>query len=415
MTTNLRRGFDELIPEDEFEERMQDKCRIKLGVDPTGSELHLGHAVIFNKLRQFQDAGHTVVFIVGDFTAQIGDPSGRDETRPSLGAEEVEDHARTYTEQAFKILKKDRTEIRYNNEWLEELGTSGALDLASRMTVARMLERDDFSKRFELNQSIRIHEFLYPLLQGYDSVEVKADLEIGGTDQKFNLLVGRKLQKEMSDQTPQLIGTLPLLVGTDGSKKMSKSYDNHIPLEASAEDLFGQLMSVPDHLVLHYATLLTDLPEKFLQDIENKMKNSERTEPLDPAESESEVQGLDLKEEKKKVASEVVRRLKGNDEASNAQDYFERTVEQGEQPDDDEIAAFEVDEQDIWIVDLLDQSGMVESRNEAKRLLKQGGVYLNGERLEGFDHDIPMNEPVTLRVGKHNYRRAVPAESIQTD
>lgn len=413
----LRRGFEEILPEDEFEERFGGggTRRVKLGVDPTGSELHLGHAVIFNKLRQFQDAGHTVVFIVGDFTAQIGDPSGRDETRPPLSAEEVEEHARTYTEQAFKILDEDRTEVRHNTDWLDELGTDGTLDLASRMTVARMLERDDFSNRFEKNQSIRLHEFLYPLLQGYDSVEVNADLELGGTDQKFNLLVGRRLQKEMTDRDPQLVGTLPLLVGTDGSKKMSKSYDNHIPLDVSPEDTFGKLMSIPDHLVIHYAGLLTDLPQEFLQKINSKIDyqatKPDRMVPVDPAELESEVEGLDLMSEKKEVAQEIVARLKGEDEAEEARDYFERTIEEDQAPDDEEMETFTVEGTDVWIVDLLDQSGLVESRGEAKRLLKQGGVYLDGEQLDGFDYDVPMDEPVTLRVGKHRYRRALPDES----
>lgn len=392
----LRRGFEEILPEEEFEERFGggETRRVKLGVDPTGSELHLGHAVIFNKLRQFQDAGHTVVFIVGDFTAQIGDPSGRDETRPPLSAEEVEEHARTYTEQAFKILDEDRTEVRYNTDWLDDLGTDGTLDLASRMTVARMLERDDFSNRFEKNQSIRLHEFLYPLLQGYDSVEVDADLELGGTDQKFNLLVGRKLQKEMTDRDPQLVGTLPLLVGTDGSKKMSKSYDNHIPLDASPEDTFGKLMSIPDHLVSNYARLLTDLSQEYVEDLE--AGGDELDNP---------------KEEKKKVARAIVTRLKGEEEAEEARDYFERTIEEDQAPDEEEMETFGVEGTDVWIVDLLDQSGLVESRGEAKRLLKQGGVYLDGEQLDGFDYDVPMDEPVTLRVGKHRYRRAVPDES----
>jgi tyrosyl-tRNA synthetase len=390
----LRRGFDEILPEDEFEERMQDPCRIKLGVDPTGSELHLGHAVIFNKLRQFQDAGHTVVFIIGDFTAQIGDPSGRDETRPPLSKEEVMDHAETYTEQAFNILDEDETEVRYNASWLDELGTEGVLELASRMTVARMLEREDFSNRYEQNQSIRLHEFMYPLLQGYDSVQVEADLELGGTDQKFNLLVGRHLQKEMTDKEPQLIGTLPLLVGTDGTKKMSKSYDNHIPLEASAEDMFGQLMSIPDELVPDYARLLTDLPTETMKELESVVGSG----------------GESIKSEKKKVAHEIVRRLKGEDSAEEARNYFERTIEEDETPDEDEVETFTVEGTDVWIVDLLDESGLVESRSEAKRLLKQGGVYLDEDQLEGFDHDVPMDEPVLLRVGKHRYRRAVPKE-----
>lgn len=392
--SKLKRGFDEILPEGEFDERMQeDTCRIKLGVDPTGSELHLGHAVIFNKLRQFQDAGHQVVFLIGDFTARIGDPSGRDETRPPLSAEDVEQHAETYTDQAFEILDEDRVEVVWNSHWLDELGTDGLMDLASRTTVARMLERDDFSKRFENNKSIRLHEFLYPLLQGYDSVEINADMELGGTDQKFNLLVGRKLQKEMTDQNPQLIGTLPLLVGLDGSKKMSKSYDNHIPLEASPEDMYGKLMSIPDDLVPHYARLLTDQVFEFLE-------GNIDFETLD-----------NPKNKKKKVAWSIVKRFKGKDAADKARDYFERTIEEDQAPDEDEMETVEIEEtEDVWVVDLLDQSGMVESRGEAKRLLSQGGVYFDGEQLEGLDHDFDIDEPHVLQVGQHRYRRLVPRE-----
>ncbi len=406
----LRRGFDEILPEGEFDDRLRDSCRIKLGVDPTASELHLGHAVVFNKLRQFQDLGHTVVFVIGDFTARIGDPSGRDETRPSLPAEEVEGYAETYTRQAFEVLDEPRTEVVRNSDWFDRLGTEEVLDLASRTTVARMLERDDFSNRFENNQSIRLHEFLYPLLQGYDSVEVEADMELGGTDQKFNLLVGRQLQKELSDQSPQLIGTLPLLVGTDGTRKMSKSYDNHIPLRSSGRDLFGRLMSVPDSLVESYATLLTDLPRDFFRELKDKIREHQPVDPGKEEDSSDNFKGVNLKEEKKRVAYAVVKRLKGKGEADDAREYFERTVEDGELPMEEDIPTFVVNEQDVWIVDLLEESGMVESRGEAKRLLQQGGVYLDGKQLEGFDYDVSMDDPVTIRVGKHRYRRAVPSE-----
>lgn len=389
----LKRGFEEILPEDDFEDRFDEPCRVKLGVDPTGSELHLGHAVIFNKLRQFQDEGHTVVFLIGDFTARIGDPSGRDKTRPTLSQEEVRENAKTYKNQAFEILDQNRTEVVYNSDWFDDYGVNHVLDLAARTTVARMLERDDFSNRFEQDQPIRLHEFLYPLLQGYDSVEIDSDFEIGGTDQKFNLLMGRKLQDAyLEDKSPQLIGTLPLLVGLDGSKKMSKSYDNHIPLEASPEDMYGQLMSIPDYLVTDYAKLLTDLPQNYINKIssEKQLKNP--------------------KKHKKKVAHAIVERFKGEQDAVDAQDYFERTIEANQAPEDDEIESFTVGDSEIWIVDLLDESGLVDSRGEAKRLLNQGGVYLDGEQIEGFDHDILMDQPVTLRIGKHRYKKAVPSE-----
>jgi len=388
----LKRGFEEIIPEDEFDKRVGSRLRVKFGADPTGADLHLGHAVILNKLRQFQDAGHTVVFIIGDFTARIGDPSGRDETRPPLSEEEVNANAHTYREQVFNILDEKKTEVVYNNEWFSKMGTTDVLKLASRYTVARMLERDDFSKRYEQNVPIRIHEFMYPLLQGWDSVEVESDLELGGTDQKFNLLVGRSFQKE-EGQAPQLIGTLPILPGTDGEKKMSKSYNNHIPLKSSPQDMYGKLMSIPDKLVKPYAELLTDLTQDFLEGI------------VDDAETL-----LDPKKNKKQVAYAIVSRFKGKSAAEAGQDYFERTVEQGQAPEVDEMDDLPVAEEEIWIVDLLDKSGLVESRGEAKRLLKQGAVYLDGERLEGFDHDIRLDKPTVLRVGKHRFCRLIPAE-----
>ena len=388
----LKRGFDEIIPPEEFEKRLErdQPLRVKFGADPTGSQLHLGHAVIFNKLRQFQEAGHTVVFIIGDFTAQIGDPSGRDQTRPALSEQEVKKNAETFTEQAFMVLDADRTEVVYNSEWLNELGTEGLLKLASRMTVARMLERDDFSKRFEQNNSIRIHEFLYPLLQGKDSVEIESGIELGGTDQKFNLLVGRQLQKE-AGQEPQLIGTLPILPGTDGEMKMSKTYDNHIPLDDPPQQMYGKLMSVPDYLIMPYLRLLTRLKEEEIHKIESELRIVENPKPL-----------------KKRMADAVVTCIKGKEAVQTGRDYFERTVEQGNQPEPDEMETITVSGDEIWIVDLLDESGLVESRGQAKRLLKQGGVYLDGDRLEGFDHDIPLDREYTLKVGKHKFRRIHP-------
>ena len=394
----LKRGFEEIIPEDEFESRAAGKMRVKLGADPTGADLHLGHAVILNKLRQFQDAGHTVVFIIGDFTAQIGDPSGRDQTRPTLSEEEVQKNAETYKEQVFSILDREKTEVVNNSEWLEEMGVRGLLELASRYTVARMLERDDFSNRFSDEIPIRLHEFMYPLLQGWDSVHVEADFELGGTDQKFNLLVGRRLQKE-EDQTPQLIGTLPILPGTDGEKKMSKTYGNHIPLQSSAQEMFGKLMSIPDHLVLPYARLLTGVSTEEMAEIELKFKSARADDPAR------------LKEIKKEVAFKITSRFKGERAAGEGMDYFKRTVEEEEAPEADEMSSLVVAGEDVWIVDILEESGLVESRGEAKRLLKQGGVYLDEEQLEGFDYDLTVEEPLVLQVGKHRYCRLLPEEN----
>ncbi len=390
MDAHLRRGFEELLPEEDLEEK--DHLRVKFGADPTGSDLHLGHMVILNKLRQFQDAGHTVVFIIGDYTARIGDPSGRDETRPTLDPETVEQHAQTYREQIFRVLDPEATELVHNADWLEELGTDGMLRLASRMTVARMLERDDFSQRYEESRPIRLHEFLYPLLQGWDSVQVESDLELGGTDQKFNLLVGRRLQRE-EGQDPQAIGTLPILPGTDGNRKMSKSYGNHVPLTAVPREMFGQLMSVPDEHILPYLQLLTDIETDRLATVREEL-SSESFNPRDA---------------KKEMARRVVRRVHGEEAAGEAQSYFERTVEEDEVPEAEEMPSVEVPPGEQWIVDLLDQSGLVDSRGEAKRLLNQGGVYLDEDRLEGLDHDIVVDAPTVLRVGSHRYCRLVPA------
>lgn len=388
----LKRGFEEIIPADEFERRLQGEMRVKLGVDPTGTDLHLGHAVIFNKLRQFQDAGHTVVFLVGDFTARIGDPSGRDSTRPPLSAEEVEANARTYKEQVFEILDPEKTEVVYNSDWLEELGVNGIIDLASRYTVARLLERDDFSNRYEQGVPIRLHEFLYPLLQGWDSVAVEADLEIGGTDQKFNLLVGRQLQKQ-ENQQPQVIGTLPILPGTDGTRKMSKSYNNHIPLDSSGAEMFGKLMSIPDELIIDYLRLLTDMPVDWVKELQENLESG----------------AANPKEIKKKMAREITERYLGVEEADRGEENFVRTVEEGGVPAEEEMKKLIVaeDRQPLWIVDLLDESGAVESRGEAKRLLKQGAVQLDGKKLQGFDHDIEVDEPRILQVGKHSFFRLI--------
>lgn len=391
----LKRGFEEIIPGGEFEDREDEEMRVKLGADPTGTDLHLGHAVILNKLRQFQEAGHTVVFIIGDFTARIGDPSGRDQTRPTLSEEEVQKNAETYQQQVFTILDRKRTEVVYNSDWLEDLGVSGLLKLASRYTVARMLERDDFSNRYENEVPIRIHEFMYPLLQGWDSVEVKADFELGGTDQKFNLLVGRRLQKE-EGQKPQLIGTLPILPGTDGEKKMSKSYGNHIPLQSNARQMFGKLMSIPDHLVLPYARLLTGMSAEKMAEMETKFKEAK------------EDNSARLKQLKKEVALKITARFKTEKQAREGLDYFERTVEGDSAPEKEEMDSLVVEGEEVWIVDILEESDLVNSRGEAKRLLKQGGVYIDGEALEGFDYDLTIDNPRVLRVGKHRYCRLLP-------
>ncbi len=375
----LKKNVEELISEEELLERLKSgkPLRIKLGVDPSRPDLHLGHAVVLKKLREFQDLGHVVVLIIGDFTARIGDPSGRSKTRPMLSAEEAKKNAVSYQEQAFKILDRSKTELRFNSEWLEPLNFEDVIRLTAKYTVARMLERDDFEKRYKNGEPISIAEFLYPIAQAYDSVAIKADVEMGGTDQKFNLLVGRKYQEEFG-QKPQIVMTMPLIEGTDGTLKMSKSYNNYIALEDVPEDVYGKVMSIPDSLMFKYARLLTDLEvEKAEEDVKNG-----KLHPMTF---------------KKRLAFEITKWLHDEKSAKKAEEYFVSTFSRKETPK----KAQEVEGKNgIKLSQFLKEIGATPSASEAKRLIKQGGVKINNVAIKDPFFVTKFKGGEILRVGK---------------
>ncbi|MFZ8786445.1 tyrosine--tRNA ligase [Thermocrinis sp.] len=383
----IKRGTVEIIEEEELLKKLKEgrPLRIKAGFDPTAPDLHLGHTVLLQKLRQFQQLGHEVYFVIGDFTAMIGDPTGRSETRPPLSREEVLENAKTYEHQVFKILDPERTNIVFNSTWLSELGTEGIIKLAGKYTVARMLERDDFSKRFKEGIPIYIHEFIYPLLQGYDSVFLKADVELGGTDQKFNLLVGRDLQRAFG-QEPQVCITLPLLVGLDGVRKMSKSYQNYIAIQEEPESMFGKVMSISDDLMWEYYTLLTDYTE---EEIENFKKN------LHPMEA------------KKKLAHYIVERFHGKEQADKALEFFVKTFSEREFPEDAPIIEVPYGLK-RRAYELLFELGIESSKNSARRVVEGGGLRINGAKVEDPNQEIEIKEELRLQVGKKRFYRVVP-------
>jgi tyrosyl-tRNA synthetase (EC 6.1.1.1) len=383
----IKRGTFEIIEEEELLKKLKEgrPLRVKAGFDPTAPDLHLGHTVLLQKLRQFQQLGHEVYFVIGDFTAMIGDPTGRSETRPPLSREEVLENAKTYEHQVFKILDPEKTNIVFNSTWLSELGTEGIIKLAGKYTVARMLERDDFSKRFKEGIPIYIHEFIYPLLQGYDSVFLKADVELGGTDQKFNLLVGRDLQRAFG-QEPQVCITLPLLVGLDGVRKMSKSYQNYIAIQEEPESMFGKIMSISDDLMWEYYTLLTDYTE---EEIENFKKN------LHPMEA------------KKKLAHYIVERFHGKEQADKALEFFVKTFSQREFPEDAPIIEVPYGLK-RRAYELLFELGIESSKNSARRVVEGGGLRINGTKVEDPNQEIEIKEELRLQVGKKRFYRVVP-------
>jgi tyrosyl-tRNA synthetase len=383
----IKRGVVEIIEEEELLKKLKEgrPLRIKAGFDPTAPDLHLGHTVLLQKLRQFQQLGHEVYFVIGDFTAMIGDPTGRSETRPPLSREEVLENAKTYEHQVFKILDPEKTNIVFNSTWLSELGTEGIIKLAGKYTVARMLERDDFSKRFREGVPIYIHEFIYPLLQGYDSVFLKADVELGGTDQKFNLLVGRDLQRAFG-QEPQVCITLPLLVGLDGVRKMSKSYQNYVAIQEEPESMFGKIMAISDDLMWEYYTLLTDYTE---EEIENFKKN---LHPMDA---------------KKKLAHFIVERFHGKEQADKALEFFVKTFSEREFPEDAPI--IEVPHGlKRRAYELLFELGIESSKNSARRVVEGGGLRINGAKVEDPNQEIEINGELRLQVGKKRFYRVVP-------
>jgi tyrosyl-tRNA synthetase len=385
----IKRGCDELIVEEELAKKLASgrPLRIKLGLDPTAPDLHLGHTVVINKLKHFQDLGHQVQFLIGDFTGMIGDPTGKNQTRPPLSREQIEQNSQTYRAQVFKILDAQKTQVLYNSEWSDKLGAEGMIRLASRYTVARMLERDDFGKRFRASQPIAIHEFLYPLMQGYDSVAMKADVELGGTDQKFNLLVGRELQKDFG-QDPQCILTMPLLEGLDGVNKMSKSLGNYVGIAEPPREIFGKLMSISDTLMWRYIELLSFEASATVR-----------------AWREQVAAGGNPRDIKVAFAREIVARFHGAAAAAAAEQEFEQRFRHGALPEDMPEVTLQAPEEGLAIVQLLKQGGLVPSTSEALRMIEQGGVKLDGARVDDKSLRVARGATVVAQVGKRKYAR----------
>ena len=382
----IKRGIDEVLTEDDLVSKLKSKKQltIKVGFDPTAPDLHLGHTVILNKMRHFQDLGHKVVFLIGDFTGRIGDPSGKNKTRPSLDKEELEKNAKTYSDQVFKILNKDLTDIRFNSEWCEDLGADGIIGLASKYNLGRMLERDDFSKRYKANQQIAIHEFLYPLIQAYDSIALNADVEMGGTDQKFNLLVGRELQRAF-DQEPQVCITLPILEGLDGINKMSKSLDNYVGINEDPDEMFGKIMSISDDLMWRWFELLSFRPINEVNELKKEVKS-----------------GMNPRDTKILLAEEIIERFHSKEDAENAKNTFLDRFQKGAKPKDIETFSISLDD-DIAIGNLLKESGLVQSTSEAMRLVKQGAVKINDEKIDNPKLSIEKNQELLVQVGKRRF------------
>ena len=385
----LARGTDEILPEDGLEEKLRlgRPLTVKAGFDPTAPDLHLGHTVLINKMRQFQQLGHEVVFLIGDFTGMIGDPSGKNATRPPLSPEEIKANAETYEAQIFKILDESKTRVEFNSSWMGKMDAAGLIKLAARHTVARMLERDDFNKRYKNNQSISIHEFLYPLVQGYDSVALKADVELGGTDQKFNLLVGRQLQQDFG-QDPQIVMTTPLLEGLDGVQKMSKSLDNYIGITDAPGEMFGKIMSISDDLMWRYFEVLSF---RSLDDIEKLRK--------------AVADGLNPRDAKFELGQEIVARFHSDVAAERARQEFIARFQKGAMPD--EIPDKALDSQDgrLGIAHLLRGAGLVSSTSEAFRMIKPGAVKIDGERVVDRSLEIEAGSTHVYQVGKRKFAR----------
>ncbi len=386
----LTAGAQDIITPQDLLKKLEDSIKegkplkVKAGFDPTAPDLHLGHTVLIQKLRRFQELGHHVILLIGDFTAMIGDPTGRNETRPPLGPDEIAENARTYTDQVFKILDEQETEVVYNSEWMDRLTGRDLINLMSKYTVARMLEREDFQKRYRAGLPIAIHEFLYPLIQGYDSVVLGADIELGGTDQLFNLLVGRELQKDMG-QTPQCVLTMPLLEGTDGVRKMSKSYGNYIGITEPPSEIYGKLMSISDELMVRYYELLSGAP---LEKIEAVRKGE-----------------VHPKEAKEDLAFEITARFHGEEAARSAQQAFRSLFKDKKTPDEIEEAVITTDEDEVWLPRLIVDAGLAEGTSAAIRLMAQGGVKIDGEKVTDKKTRVPANKDFLLQVGKRGFRR----------
>ena len=383
----IKRGTDEILTEADLQKKLDSgkQLIIKAGFDPTAPDLHLGHTVLLNKLRHFQELGHKVVFLIGDFTGQIGDPSGKNKTRPTLDADQLAENSKTYQSQVFKILKKDLTEIRFNSEWCNNLGANGIIELASKYNVARMLERDDFNKRYSSNQSIAVHEFLYPLIQGYDSVELQADVECGGTDQKFNLLVGRELQRSY-DQEPQVVLTVPILEGLDGTNKMSKSLNNYIGVNENPDEMFGKIMSISDDLMWRWFELLSFITEEEISDLKNDM---------DAGKNPRDIKFI--------LAEELVDRFHSNGDGKACKEAFLQRFQKGLMPDDISSIVIDIEGDSMPLVNLLKNTEMVASTSEAARLIKQGGVKIDSKKVEDPKLEIKKGSEAIYQVGKRKF------------
>ena len=385
----LKRGTDEILTVEDLKKKLSTKKKlvVKAGFDPTAPDLHLGHTVLINKLRHFQDLGHRVIFLIGDFTGMIGDPSGKNKTRPTLSAEEIKKNAKTYEKQVFKILKKEQTEVRFNSEWCSKLGAEGLIRLASNYNVARMLERDDFSKRYKSNQSIAVHEFLYPLVQGYDSVHLEADVECGGTDQKFNLLVGRELQRAY-EQEPQVVITVPILEGLDGVNKMSKSLDNYVGVDEAPEDMFGKIMSISDELMWRWFELLS-------------FKSNDEIKSLKKAAASGE----NPRDIKFLLEIEIVDRFHAEGDGEKCKENFLQRFQKGKLPENIEEISLDIEGSSILLTNLLKESGLTASVSESSRMIKQGAVKIDQEKVTDLKLEITKNTDAIYQVGKRKIMR----------
>ena len=389
----IRQGTDEIISEEQLEQKLGSATKnnkpliVKLGCDPSRPDLHIGHAVVLRKLHHFQDLGHTAVLVIGDFTAMIGDPSGRNKTRPQLTIEEAQEYGQTYIDQASAVLDVDKLKIVHNSEWLSAMNFNDVIKLTSHYTVARMLERDDFEKRYKSEIPISLHEFLYPLAQAMDSVELAADVELGGTDQKFNLLVGRDLQRDY-DQDPQVVITTPLMEGTDGVKKMSKSYDNAIGLTDEPGDMYGKTLSIPDELIVPYFELSTDVTAEELQSINSRLKDGENPRDM-----------------KRQLAREIVTIYHSPEAAKAAESNFDRIFVEGDEPE--EMDEYIVEKSPVVVLNVIHDAGLVSSKREGRRLIEQGGVKIDGEKISDINSEIVVDKPRILRVGKRKFLKLV--------
>lgn len=386
----IKRGAVEIIPEDELVAKLEKSAKeskplnIKLGCDPTRPDLHIGHSVVLRKLAHFQQCGHQAILIIGDFTTLIGDPSGRNSTRPALSMEEIKENAKSYFAQASKILDKSKTKIVYNNDWLGKMKFEDIVRLASKYTVARMLERDDFTNRYKKGVPISMHEILYPLAQAMDSVVVKSDVELGGTDQKFNLLVGRDIQREYGDE-PQVVLTMPLLVGTDGKEKMSKSYDNYIGISESPSSIYGKTLSIPDELIYEYFVLATDVPDTELNEIKKELDDPNHN----PRDS------------KRRLARKITAMYHSDEAAKTAEEEFDKVFKDKGLPDD--LPEYSPAKKEVGLLELMVELKFASSNGEARRLVQQGGVNLDGDKIDDFKHVVKFDREKILKVGKRKF------------